>query len=226
VFPLTPLSVLDDLCSQDENTKARARERLAEQYWAPIKTYLRHRWRLAPDVAAEITQELFLRDLERETFRRFDRERARFRTFLRTCADNLFREHARNAGAAKRSAVVVALEDDIAIDLSLTPEEAFEQAWRARVAAIARARLDANLRSRGKDKHADLFAMFHDEDPPPSYVDAAERLDATVTDVTNWLHSARREWRTQVSLVLHEGGINHEDLISELARTTASETPA
>jgi hypothetical protein len=89
--------------------------------------------------------------------------------------------------------------------------------------AIARARLDANLRSRGKEKHAALFAMFHDEDPPPTYAEAADRLAASVTDVTNWLHSARREWRTQVTLVLHEGGINHEDLISELARTTTTE---
>ena len=57
-----------------------------------------------------------------------------------------------------------------------------------------------NLRSRGKDKQADLFAMFHDEDPPPTYAEAAERLAASVTDVTNWLHGAF--WLVYAGLLL------------------------
>lgn len=228
VFPPTSRSMLDDLGSADASTKARARERLAEQYWTPIYTYLRFRWRLTPDRAAEVTQELFLKDLERETFRKFDPERSRFRTFLRTCSDNLVRSQARYDGAVKRGAgQLVELDEAEAamskLDATLSPEDAFEHAWRLRVAAIARARLDANLRSRGKGKHADVFAILHDEDPPPSYADVAARLEITVNDVTNWLHVARREWRTQVSLVLHEGGINQDDLVAELARTSSAD---
>jgi RNA polymerase sigma factor (sigma-70 family) len=219
--------MLDDLGSSDESTKSRARERLAEQYWTPIYTYVRRRWRTPPDRASEIAQELFLRDLERETFTRFDPERSRFRTFLRTCVDNLVKSEARYNTAAKRDVRVVALDDaelaQSTLDPALSPEDAFEHAWRLRVAAIARARLDANLRSRGKEKHAEIFAMFHDEDPPPSYTDAAARLGISVNDVTNWLHVARREWRTQFSLVLHEGGINQADLAEELARSTSTE---
>jgi RNA polymerase sigma factor (sigma-70 family) len=210
--------MLAELGSSDERVKARARERLAEQYWTPIYTYVRYRWRLAPDRAAEVTQELFLRDAERDVFVRFDPERARFRTFIRTCADNLVRDDVR---AIKRRPEVVweDAERELArMDTNLTPEEAFERAWHAKVIAIARARLDTNLRKRGKDKHADVFAILHDEDPPPSYSEVAERLGITVTDVTNWLHLARREWRTQFSLVLHEGGISAADLAAELAQ--------
>ncbi|MEO8698452.1 MAG: sigma-70 family RNA polymerase sigma factor [Kofleriaceae bacterium] len=227
MFPITSRSILDDLGSGDESRKARARERLADQYWTAIYAYLRYRWRLDPDRASELTQELFLRDLERETFAKFDPERARFRTFLRTCADNLVRDQIRYDSAAKRGAEeVVAFEEAgerelASISTTLTPEEAFEQAWRNRVVAMARVRLDSNLRSRGKAKHAEIFAMFHDEDPPPSYADAAARLAVTVHDVTNWLHAARREWRTQFSLLLHEGGINQEDLATELGRVSA-----
>lgn len=225
MFPITPRSILDDLGSGDDSRKTRARERLAAQYWTAIYTYLRSRWRLEPDRAAELTQELFLRDLERQTFSRFDPERARFRTFLRTCADNLVRDQHRYHSAAKRGAEELveldAAEQELGrLDSALTPEEAFEQAWRNRVVAMARERLDANLRSRGKAKHAEIFAMFHDEDPPPSYADAAARLAVSVHDVTNWLHIARREWRTQFSLVLHEGGINQDDLAVELSRAS------
>jgi RNA polymerase sigma factor (sigma-70 family) len=226
-FPPTSQSILHDLRSDDERIKARARERLAAQYWTPIYTYVRFRWRLAPDRAAELTQELFLKDLERETFTRFDPDRARFRTFLRTCVDNLMRDQARYDRAGKRhSEHVVAFElaeQELArLDSSLSPDEAFEQAWRKSVVTAARARLDENLRNRGKHQHAEIFAMFHDEDPPPSYADAAARLQITITDVTNWLHLARREWRTQFSLVLYEGGISQEDLATELASQAAS----
>jgi RNA polymerase sigma factor (sigma-70 family) len=223
VFPNTSRSILQDLGSTDERTKQRARERFAEQYWTPIYTYVRCRWRLEPERAAEVTQDLFLRDLEREMCIKFDPELARFRTFLRTCADNLVRDQARYELAAKRHGnSTVAWEDAehelTRLDTSLSPEDAFEHAWRMKVLALARARLDENLRSRGKAKHADVFAMFHDEDPPPSYADAATRLEVSVTDVTNWLHVARREWRTQFSLVLREGGISQDDLAAELAR--------
>lgn len=221
-FPPTSRSVLYDLRSDDERTRGRARDRLAAQYWKPIYTYVRFRWRLAPDRAAELTQELFLKDLERETFTKFDPDRGRFRTFLRTCADNLMKDQSRYERAGKRhSEHVVSFElaeqELSRIDSSLSPEEAFEQAWRSNVIAVARARLDQNLRSRGKAQHADIFAMFHDEDPPPSYAEAAARLQISVTDVTNWLHVARREWRTQFSLVLYEGGISQDDLATELA---------
>ena len=225
-FPPTSRSILQDLRSGDERTKARARERLAAHYWTPIYAYVRFRWRLEPDRAAELTQELFLKDLERETFTRFDPERARFRTFLRTCVDNLMRDQSRYERATKRhSSDVVSFElaeqELSRLDSTLSPDEAFEQAWRRNVVAVARARLDQNLRSRGKPQHAEIFAMFHDEDPPPSYADAAARLAISVTDVTNWLHVARREWRTQFSLVLAEGGISQEDLVSELASQSA-----
>jgi RNA polymerase sigma factor (sigma-70 family) len=221
--------MLDDLGSSDESVKSHARERLAEQYWHPIYTYLRFRWRLAPDRAAEITQELFLRDLERHTFTKYDPSRSRFRTFLRTCSDNLARSAARHEGAAKRGArnLVPFDEAEAAIaklDAAMSPDEAFEHAWRLRVAAISRARLDATLRARGKAKHAEVFAMLHDEDPAPSYAEVAARLEISVNDVTNWLHVARREWRTQVSLVLHEGGISQHDLAAELARTSTQES--
>jgi RNA polymerase sigma factor (sigma-70 family) len=197
---------------------------LAEHYWQPLYAYVRRRWRLEPDRAAELTQDLFVHDLEREIFGRFDPGRARFRTYLRACADNLARDHARRRAAAKRAgttadADVDKLERELAgLDAALTAEDAFDEAWRQRIVALARERLDASLRARGKPVHADVFAMFLDEDPPPSYADAAARLGISVTDVTNWLHAAKREFRVQLSVVLREGGATETELREELKR--------
>jgi RNA polymerase sigma factor (sigma-70 family) len=225
VFPLTPRSILEDLRSESTERKARARARLAEQYWSPIYAYLRFRWRLEKERAAELTQDLFLRDLEKSTFSKFDPERSRFRTYLRTCADNLVRDEVRYHAAEKRGSAeaMVNLEDAerelAALDGSLSPEDAFDQAWRGKVLAIARVRLEESLTRRGKALHAQIFTLFHGDDPPPSYADVAARFEISVSDVTNWLHLARREWRTQFALVLQEGGINAEDLALELQRS-------
>lgn len=187
---------------------------------------MRLRWRLDPDRASELTQDLFVRDLEKEIFGRFDPGRARFRTYLRTCADNLARDDARRRTAGKRGGATAVADVDVdrlertlsALDPALTAEDAFDAAWRQRVVALARERLDASLRARGKATHADLFALFLDEDPPPAYADAAKRYGISVTDVTNWLHAAKREFRVQLSVVLQEGGTTEGELREELKR--------
>ena len=221
-FPTTPRSLLKELRSKNPARKAAARSALAEQYWQPIYAYVRWRWRLEPDAAADLAQELFVRDLERDIFERFDPDRARFRNFLRICSDNLVRDGARRQAASKRGGPAVSLADlereVAALEPELTPEEAFDRAWRRRVVALARARLDAKLRERGRAQHAAVFALAHDEDPPPSYAEIAARVGTSVTNVTNWLHSTRREFRAQVSVVLREGGASETELAEELAR--------
>lgn len=223
-FPSTRQSLLEDLRSRSTERRSAARAKLAEQYWRPLYAYVRRRWSLDPDRASELTQDLFVRDLEREIFGRFDPGRARFRTYLRTCADNLARDEARRRTAAKRGGAAATTDVDklerelAALDPALTAEDAFDSAWRQRIVALSRDRLDASLRARGKAKHADVFALFLDEDPPPSYTDAAARLGISVTDVTNWLHTTKREFRVQLSVVLREGGATEAELREELKR--------
>ena len=64
-----------------------AHDALVEAYWKPIYKYLRLKWHLSPDAAADATQEFFLSLLERDLVGRYDAARARFRTYLRLCLD-------------------------------------------------------------------------------------------------------------------------------------------
>src|SRR3954467_5860950 len=85
-----------------------AREALAElcqSYWFPLYAYIRRRGH-EPDRAQELTQDLFVRLLEKDVLAAADPARGRFRAFLRAvCADFLANrrdwERARKRGGGR-----------------------------------------------------------------------------------------------------------------------------
>ncbi len=64
-FPATHLSVVEGTRSDDEETRRVAWATIIEAYWRPIYKYLRMKWSLGPDEAAELTQEFFTTTLEK-----------------------------------------------------------------------------------------------------------------------------------------------------------------
>jgi RNA polymerase sigma factor (sigma-70 family) len=204
-FPATRSSAVRGVLGADPAERVRSRDRLMEVYWKPVYTYLRLRWNRPPAEAEELTQEFFLRCLDQDTFAAYQPERARFRTFLRSCLDRFVTDRHRRATALKRGG-----GDPPALDLAelesriegatargTDPELLFEAEWARRVLALAVDRLRDELCRRGKERQARVFEIYHlgDESVPPSYGDIAEKLGVAVHDVTNWLSYARREFR-------------------------------
>src|SRR6187455_97615 len=95
-FPATRLSVVERTRSGDEDTRRIALAMIIEAYWKPAYKYLRVKWSLGPDEAADLTQEFFTTTIEKEVVERYDPARARFRTYLRLCLDG-FASNARKA---------------------------------------------------------------------------------------------------------------------------------
>ena len=95
-FPATRLSVVERTRSGDEETRRIALATIIEAYWKPAYKYLRVKWSLDPDEAADLTQEFFTSTLEKEVVEKYDPARARFRTYLRLCLDG-FASNARKA---------------------------------------------------------------------------------------------------------------------------------
>jgi hypothetical protein len=75
-FPLTRLSVVARTRSADEETRRLAFAAIIEAYWKPVYKYLRLKWQLDPDQAADLTQEFFVTTLEKDLLGRFDPARA------------------------------------------------------------------------------------------------------------------------------------------------------
>src|SRR5947207_38600 len=72
------------------NSSPQARTALQElcgTYWYPVYAFVRRRGQ-QPDDARDLTQEFFVRLLEKDYLEAADRERGRFRTFLLTAVSH------------------------------------------------------------------------------------------------------------------------------------------
>src|SRR5215831_6843361 len=105
-FPPTSHSTIRAVWSSDESERSGGFEALISAYWMPVYKYLRIRWQKSTDDAKDLTQAFFLAAMEKDFFRPFDPERARFRTFLRTCLDGFVSNHDKCAKRLKRGGAV------------------------------------------------------------------------------------------------------------------------
>ena len=81
-FVTTHWSVVLTAQEDDSERSAEALETLCRAYWFPLYAYVRRLGHNSPD-AQDLTQEFFARLLARHYLDSVDREKGRFRTFLR-----------------------------------------------------------------------------------------------------------------------------------------------
>jgi RNA polymerase sigma factor (sigma-70 family) len=217
-FPSTRLSVVAAARTADPDLKRRAFESLIAIYWRPVYKYLRVKHQLSNEDAQDLTQEFFVRAMEKDFFDRYDPGRARFRTFLRTCLDG-FASNARKADRRiKRGGQVsfvpldfASVEQEIAAHKTAAPadfDEYFHHEWIRSLFSVSVDRLRAHAHAQGKGVHFALFEIYDlesaGEPNRPTYQSLAERFGLSVTDVTNHLAWARRELRGLVLERLRE----------------------
>ena len=191
--------------------RKRALGALCEAYWKPVYKYVRWRWnRDAPD-AQDLTQGFFAEMLERELLNRFDADKSRLRTYLRLCVDSIVMNEEKAARRQKRGGKVQHLALDFAgaeeefagstIDAAAIAspeslEEFFETEWVRSLFALAVEDLPALCAERARDRAFQLFEAYDLEgDNKISYAQLAQHYRIAVTEVTNALAWARREFR-------------------------------
>ena len=77
-FPATRWSLIVASQSAVPEERQRALEVLTAAYWKPVYKYIRLRWDKDNEQAQDLTQDFFLRILEKEFLARYDPQRARF----------------------------------------------------------------------------------------------------------------------------------------------------
>jgi DNA-directed RNA polymerase specialized sigma24 family protein len=176
-FPPTRHSVVVDVRSADPAVRERGLRTIADAYWRPITAYLRLRWRTEPEDAEDLCQGFFVALLERDLVARFDPERARFRTYLRTCLDRFVLNAREAGGRVKRGGefrfVPLEVETEgggvrpreVAADGD-DPEELFRQEWTRTLFARAVDALRAQCVENGRDAQFAVFERYdlHDVD--------------------------------------------------------------
>ena len=230
-FPATRLSVVERTRSRDEATRRVALAAIIEAYWKPAYKYLRVKWSLDPDAAADLTQEFFASTLEKEVVEKYDPARARFRTYLRMCLDG-FASNARKAERRlKRGGglTIVPLDFETAEGEMATHEpavdadvdELFYREWVRALLERSVADLKRHAEQAGRPEMFEVFSRYDlagDDDDRPTYTAIAAALNLTAATVTNHLAAMRKQFRAIVLERLRELTSSEEEWEAEAAR--------
>jgi RNA polymerase sigma factor (sigma-70 family) len=204
-FPPTRHSVLGALHSPDAGVRARALATVAEGYWRPVCSYVQMRWGYSRQDAEDTTQSFFSRALSSRLLERYDPAKARFRTYLRVCLDGHVANERTAARRLKRGggAVSVPLETDAPELIAPDAVDAiFEREWVRGLCADALAELRDRLQRRNREIVFQIFERYDvfgaEEGLRPTYAALAGDFMIPVSQVTNHLSAARREFREVV----------------------------
>jgi len=212
-FPVTRWSAIVAARSADPAERACALEAIVAAYWKPIYKYVRIRWNKPNEDAEDLTQDFFARLIEKGTLADFDPAKARLRTFLRVCTDHFVANEAKAAKRLKRGGDAIHLSLDFAaaelelergtpaLPATVSPEridEFIEKEFIRNLFGLSVQELRRFCESHGKQIHFRLFEIYDledDEQKRAGYAELARQFGVAVTDVTNYLAFARREFR-------------------------------
>ncbi len=210
-FPPTRWSVIDAARSGDSSERERALATLFAAYWKPVYKYVRLRWNRPIEDAQDLTQGFFVELLHRDLLAQYDPAKSRLRTFLRVCVDSFVMNQDKAAQRQKRGGNVlhVALDfqeaegelrerviDPAEIPAPQSMEEFFEKEWIRSLFTLAIDNLRKRCAERQREKTFLLFEEYDlDGGQDTSYDQLAQKYDIPITDVTNALSWARREFR-------------------------------
>jgi RNA polymerase sigma factor (sigma-70 family) len=205
-FPATHLSLVRRAGSVDAATRTGAEEVLAAVYWAPIYTHVRLTHRQDPADAEDLTQGFFEDALRRGLFARYDPARARFRSYVRRCVDSyvanaLEAERRLKRGGKATFVSIEAAEIEGRLTKEADADSAFYHEWVRSVLTDAVRRLRERYRDTGRAVQLALFERYDladSDDARPTYAAMALEHGIRVTQVTNWLAAARRDFRAIV----------------------------
>lgn len=238
-FPPTRWSVVDAVKSGDPAQQALALDTLCAAYWKPVYKYVRLRWNRPAADAEDLTQGFFAEVLERELLSRYDPAKSKLRTYLRLCVDSFVMNQEKAARRQKRGGDVVHValdfqeaEGELAcatIDPASIPstdslEEFFEKEWVRSLFALAVEDLRQLCAREERERSFQIFEEYDLEgDADISYQELATEYAIAVTDVTNALSWARREFRGIALERLRELCVSDEEFHREAREVFGSD---
>jgi RNA polymerase sigma-70 factor (ECF subfamily) len=178
---------------------------LCASYWFPLYAFVRRAGYSAED-AQDLTQEFFVRLLDKNYLAVADPQRGRFRSFLLGAIKHFLANEQRRQGAYKRGGrqAVISLDFDSGENRyqrmepadHLTPERLYERRWALALLDLVFGRLREEFRAAGKLPLFDRLKQFLAGRPgETSYQEVAEELAMTEGAVKVAVHRLRRRYR-------------------------------
>jgi RNA polymerase sigma factor (sigma-70 family) len=202
-FTTTHWSIVFSVNGNDQTKSAAALEWLCQSYWYPVYAFVR-RSGVSSHEAEDLTQSFFAQMLEKETIKRADREKGRFRSFLLAALTNFLKNERDKRQTLKRGGgcQIVSLDETVADERyrrepvdPVTPEKLFERRWAMTIFELTFARLQTEYTAAGK---AGLFAklepLITGEIQPGRYEELAAALGMSLEAVRMALSRLRRRF--------------------------------
>jgi RNA polymerase sigma factor (sigma-70 family) len=178
---------------------------LCRLYWYPLYIFARRRGH-SPDDAQDLTQGFFLHLLKHHALRGVDRLKGKFRSFLLASFQNHISDAVDHARRLKRGGdkEFVHLDAEDAEERYrrepvefLTAEKIFDARWAMTVLGEALKRLRQEYATAGKTSTFEALKVFldpHSSVAPPSYDEAASRLELSTGGVKTLVHRLRKRY--------------------------------
>jgi RNA polymerase sigma-70 factor (ECF subfamily) len=210
-----------------------ALEGLCRDYWYPLYAFVRCRG-LDPEEASDVVQGFLADLLSRQVLDRVDRDRGRFRAFLRTsCAHYLSHERDRalalKRGGGQRPIPIDQLDAEGRYGREpaheMTAERLFERRWAVVLLENVLARLEAEAARTGKHElFARLRPMLEGDDGAGSYQQIGTALGMGEGAVKTAAHRLRARYRELLREEVARTVADPADVDAELADLIASLT--
>lgn len=236
-FPTTNWTLLAQASLNGDEAGRRALDALCTAYRRPVVAYLRSRG-LAQEDAEDAAHDFLLKLVRSSLWKRADRLRGKFRTFLLAILSRLMLQQFRNQQREKRGGGMQAASlDDLATDdRSLAVEdplpggESFDREWAFTLVSEAVSVVEQEFSARGQDAQFALLRRYlpGSGDPPPYEIAAAE-LSLSPPALKAAIHRLRQRFREVLrTLVARTVAAPHEvdDELRYLGTLLASGTSA
>lgn len=190
-----------------------ALDRLCRMYWFPLYAYVR-RERIECHQAKDLIQSFFMHLFESNALKQANRERGRFRTFLRSCLRNFMKDQWRKEMSLKRggNASVFSINDTEAEKKYLklpsvdpAPESTYDRIWAATVIEQAMKNLKQAYSERGKlELFEALKGFLSGQLPSNAYAELSSKLGITKEALEVNLSRFRKAFGVMVRNVIAE----------------------
>lgn len=143
---------------------------LATLYWRPVYKYVRTAGGASIEDAKDLTQEFFGYLLEGQALSKYDRQKGRFRTYLKAILANFLSTQRRDATRQKRGGgkPVVSLDVQeletvafLAERERSTPDQIFDRQWTQEILSESLAEMKHQLTREGRALAAQVYEDYH-----------------------------------------------------------------
>lgn len=195
---------------------------LCESYWFPLYAFVRRAGHSADD-AQDLTQEFFVRLLDKHFLAAADSKKGRFRTFLITAvkrflANEYDRARAQKRGGGQPMVSLEALEAKYCQEPAdtLTPERIFERQWALTLLDQVLARLHAEMATDSKAALFDALKGHLTGGQTTGYAATAARLGMTEGAVKVAAHRLRQRYRELLREEIAQTVANPDEIDEEI----------